>query len=545
MTGSITFSVVESASTGDITYSASIGDDVTFSVKDFEDFYYSKTRGTLNYVSFTLPTGGSLYADGGRLNTSNACYVAPARTQTDLAGVYFSPTGTTATRAGTVRISFTAYGTRGTGTSGTVAITYLSGTAKDITYNISTSGTLKASDFTNAYREVVGSTAPTGLTIAFQNVPTYGTLSYKDSSRTSATLVTLRDSNIKTYKFTTRTSGANQLNDVTYTASGSHSDTIDYIAYVNNTPQFTGKVVFISTNASASNMQVGYTSTNGQAVAFSLAEFSKANATVMANTSSIRFVTMPTGGTLTYAGTTMTLSSPNVAPATLGSVVYRPSTGFNNSTDRISFLCYDANGNSVGGGQVSIVVTGNGNSAAVATVNSFKDVSSTAWYRTDLITLVSAGIIQGRGDGKFDPTAELTYGEALKIFLLASGYPTQAEASGKDWAINYKNLAVSNGWISSDVDLSAKISRNSMAELAAKSLGVAANSSVPPTWKDGTSNSYANALYYTNPQILIGNADGTFKGNDTLKRQEICAIAARVLNYRSNQQSSEKPGWLG
>ena len=543
VTGSITFNVVESASTGDITYSASIGDDVAFSVKDFEDFYYSKTRGNLSYVSFTLPSGGTLYADGGRLNTSNACYAAPGRTQTDLAGVYFSPSGTTATRAGTVRISFTAYGTR-SNASGTVAITYLSGTAKDITYNITTSGTLKASDFTNAYREVVGSTAPTGLTIEFQNVPTYGTLTYKDSSRTNATLVTLRDSNIKSYKFTTRTNGSNQLGDVTYTASGLHTDTIDYIAYVNNTPQFTGMVVFNSSNVSATNMQVGFTSTNGQPVAFSYTEFAKANAVVIASTSYIRFVTMPTGGTLTYGGTTVTLSSTNVPPASLGNVVYTPNAGYNNSTDRISFLCYDANGNSVGGGQVSIVVTGNANNtAAVATVNSFKDVSSTAWYRSDLITLVGAGIIQGRGDGKFDPAAELTYGEALKIFMLASGYPKLAETSGKDWAINYKNLAVSNGWISSTVDLSAKISRNAMAELAAKSLGVAASSTGPPTWTDGTSNSYANALYYTTPQILIGNADGTFMGTSTLKRQEICAIACRVMNYKSNnnQQDLVKP----
>ena len=547
VTGSITFSVVESASTGDITYNASIGDDVTFAVKDFEDFYYSKTRGNLSYVTFTLPSGGTLYADGGRLNTSNACYAAPGRTQTDLAGVYFSPSGTTATRAGTVRISFTAYGTRSS-TSGTVAITYLSGTAKDIVYNITTSGTLKASDFTDAYREVVGSAAPTGLTIEFQNVPTYGGLTYKDSSRTNATLVTLRDSNIKTYKFTTRTTGSNQLGDVTYTANGLHTDTIDYIAYVNNTPQFTGKVVFNSTNVSATNMQVSYTSTNGQAVTFSYADFAKANAAVIASTSYIRFVTLPTGGTLTYGGVTVTLSSTNVPPASLGSVVYRPNAGYNNSTDRISFLCYDANGNSVGGGQVSIVVTGNAsNTAAVATVNSFKDVSATAWYRDDLITLVGAGIIQGRGDGKFDPTAELTYGEALKIFMLASGYPKLAETSGKDWAINYKNLAVSNGWISSTVDLSAKISRNAMAELVAKSLGVAASSVVPPTWKDGTSNSYANALYYTNPQILIGNADGTFMGTSTLKRQEICAIACRVMNYKSNQQTVDtgKPSWLG
>ena len=539
--GAITFAITGSTYTGDITYSGSIGSDVAFALKDFEDYYYKKTSGTLSYVTFTLPSGGALYSDSGRLSASNACYASPTWNQTDLAGVYFSPTGTTATRANTVTVNFTAYGNRST-TTGTVVITYLAGSAGDITYNIYTSGTLNPNDFTNAYRQVVGSTAPTGLTIQFQSVPTYGSLSYKDSSRSNSTVVGLRSTNIRSYRFTTLSTGTNQLGDVTYTASGNRTDTIEYTAYVNNTPQFTGKVIFNGSNASAANMQVGITCTSSQGVAFSYAEFARANAAVIAMTSYIHFVTMPSNGTLTYNGVAMTTSGSNIMPTMLDSVVYRPNAGFNNSTDRVNFLCYDTNGNSIGGGQVSIVVTGNGSSAA--SVGQFKDVSSSAWYRNDLITLMNAGIIKGRGDGKFDPTAELTYGEALKIFLLAAGYPAQAETTGKNWAINYKTVAVNNQWIDNSVDLSAKISRNAMAALTAKALGVSPISTVPPVWTDGTSDGYSNALYYTNPQILIGNGDGTFKGTSTLLRQEICAIAARVLSYKNNQLSTDKPNWL-
>lgn len=542
--GLMTFNITgEGSSAGDITYTADLGKDVAFDLRDFENYYYNKTRGTLSYVTFTLPSGGTLYYDGGRLPSSNSCYASPSRTQIDLAGIYFTPTGTTATRPGSVRINFTAYGSRNYsgGTSGTVVINYLSGSAKDITYTPSgKSVSLRASDFTEAYRQAVGSTAPSGLTIQFQDVPSYGTLTYKDSSRSNSSTVTLRSSNIKNYKFTTRSSGSNQLADVTYTPSGSRNESITYIAYNGNTPQFTGKVVF---NPTVVDNNMSVTFSGGQTITLDYQRFVQANASVMASTTRIRFMSLPVYGTLTYNGATVSAAGTDIVPSLLGNVVYRSSSA-TTVTDKVVFTCYNAAGDVVGGGQVNLNSTGTGgNSGGVTNISQFKDVNPNAWYASDLSILLSRGIMQGKLEGKFDPLGQLKYGEALKIFLLSAGYSAQ-EGTGKDWAAGYKTLAVNNGWISSDVDLDAKITRNAMAELAAKVLGLSATSSVPPAWKDGTSNGYANALYYTSPQILVGNADGTFKGNDTLQRQEICKIAARVLTYKSNQQSSQLPGWL-
>lgn len=542
--GLMTFNITgEGSSAGDITYTADLGKDVAFDLRDFENYYYNKTRGTLSYVTFTLPSGGALYYDGGRLPSSNSCYASPSRTQIDLAGIYFTPTGTTATRPSSVRINFTAYGSRNYsgGTSGTVVINYLSGSAKDITYTPSgKSVSLRASDFTEAYRQAVGSTAPSGLTIQFQDVPSYGTLTYKDSSRSNSSTVTLRSSNIKNYKFTTRSSGSNQLADVTYTPSGSRNESITYIAYNGNTPQFTGKVVF---NPTVVDNNMSVTFSGGQTITLDYQRFVQANASVMASTTRIRFMSLPVYGTLTYNGATVSAAGTDIVPSLLGNVVYRSSSS-TTVTDKVVFTCYNAAGDVVGGGQVNLNSTGTGgNSGGVTNISQFKDVKADAWYASDLSILLSRGIMQGKLEGKFDPLGQLKYGEALKIFLLSAGYSAQ-EGTGKDWAAGYKTLAVNNGWISSDVDLDAKITRNAMAELAAKVLGLSATSSVPSTWKDGTSNGYANALYYTSPQILVGNADGTFKGNDTLQRQEICKIAARVLTYKSNQQSSQLPGWL-
>lgn len=543
LSGVLTIEVKDGvSSSGDITYTADLGKDVAFDLRDFEDYYYNKTRGTLSYVTFTLPSGGALYYDGGRLPSSNSCYASPSRTQIDLAGIYFTPTGTTATRPSSVRINFTAYGSRyNNGTSGTVVINYLSGSARDITYTPSgRSISLRASDFTEAYRQAVGSTAPSGLTIQFQDVPSYGTLTYKDSSRSNSSTVTLRSSNIKNYKFTTRSSGSNQLADVTYTPSGSRNESITYIAYNGNTPQFTGKVVF---NPTVVDNNMSVTFSGGQTITLDYQRFVQANASVMASTTRIRFMSLPVYGTLTYNGATVSAAGTDIVPSLLGNVVYRSSSA-TTVTDKVVFTCYNAAGDVVGGGQVNLNSTGTGgNNGGVTNISQFKDVKADAWYASDLSILLSRGIMQGKLEGKFDPLGQLKYGEALKIFLLSAGYSAQ-EGTGKDWAAGYKTLAVNNGWISSDVDLDAKITRNAMAELAAKVLGLSANSTVPPTWKDGTSNGYANALYYTSPQILVGNADGTFKGNDTLQRQEICKIAARVLTYKSNQQSSQLPGWL-
>ena len=543
LSGVLTIEVKDGvSSSGDITYTADLGKDVAFDLRDFEDYYYNKTRGTLSYVTFTLPSGGTLYYDGGRLPSSNSCYASPSRTQIDLAGIYFTPTGTTATRPSSVRINFTAYGSRyNNGTSGTVVINYLSGSAKDITYTPSgKSVSLRASDFTEAYRQAVGSTAPSGLTIQFQDVPSYGTLTYKDSSRSNSSTVTLRSSNIKNYKFTTRSSGSNQLADVTYTPSGSRNESITYIAYNGNTPQFTGKVVF---NPTVVDNNMSVTFSGGQTITLDYQRFVQANASVMASTTRIRFMSLPVYGTLTYNGATVSAAGTDIVPSLLGNVVYRSSSA-TTVTDKVVFTCYNAAGDVVGGGQVNLNSTGTGGSnGGVTNISQFKDVNPNAWYASDLSILLSRGIMQGKLEGKFDPLGQLKYGEALKMILLSAGYSAQ-EGTGKDWAAGYKTLAVNNGWISSDVDLDAKITRNAMAELAAKVLGLSANSTVPPTWKDGTSNGYANALYYTSPQILVGNADGTFKGNDTLQRQEICKIAARVLNYKSNQQSSQLPGWL-
>ena len=541
--GLMTFNITGESSTGDIPYTASIGDDVPFDIGDFEDFYYSKTsRGTLEYVTFSMPSGGYLYSDRSRLSASNAtCYVSPRSTQNDLGSVYFSPSGTTASKAGTVRVNFTAYGNRNgnSGVSGTVAITYLNGAAKDISYStVGGSVTLDPQDFIDAYKEVTGKTAPSNLTIQFQEVPANGTLTYTGGSRD----VDLTKSNVRSNKYSTKTTGTYRLNQLTYTGTKG-KDTVAYIAYNGSTAQFTGNVVFNGTAAVPTDVVVTYGSTGGQAVVFSQNDFIRANS-VMSNAVKVRFVT-PANGTLTMNGSSA--AGIDVATSLLGSVTYKPKAGFNNNTDRITFVAYDSRNQLVASGSVNITVVGNTSTTTtpggVTDVSQFKDVASNAWYRNDLDTLVKAGVITGKGEGKFDPKGTVTYGEALKMVLEACNH-TAAVGTGSQWAINYKNLAVSNGWISSSIDLNAPITRNATAELAAKVMGVAPATSGSPFADEA--NAYAVALYYTNPQIFYGttNPNGgkpLFENNKPLLREQVCAVICRVRTYNAQQTTDTMP----
>ena len=499
--GLLTVTVKEGTSGGDIPYTASVGDDVPFDIGDFEDFYYTKTsRGTLDRVTFTMPSGGYLYSDRSRLSASNAtCYVSPRSNENDLGSVYFSPTGTTASKATTVRVGFTAYGNR-TNVSGTVAITYLNGAAKDISYStVGGSVTLDPQDFIDAYKEVTGKTAPSNLTIQFQEVPANGTLTYTGGNRD----VDLTKSNVRSNKYSTKTTGTYRLNQLTYTGTKG-KDTVAYIAYNGSTAQFTGNVLFNGTDA-----------------------------------------VTPANGTLTMNGSSA--AGIDVATSLLGSVTYKPKAGFNNNTDRITFVAYDSRNQLVASGSVNITVVGNTSTTTtpggVTDVSQFKDVSANAWYRNDLDTLVKAGVITGKGEGKFDPKGTVTYGEALKMVLEACNH-TAAVGTGSQWAINYKNLAVSNGWISSSIDLNAPITRNATAELAAKVMGVAPATSGSPFADEA--NAYAVALYYTNPQIFYGttNPNGgkpLFENNKPLLREQVCAVICRVRTYNAQQTTDTMP----
>lgn len=533
----ITFNIIDgTASSGDVEYSATAGKDVTFDSDSFESFWKDNRRSSwkdLEYVTFSLPSSsnGTLYdGDGEKLKSSTKCYVSASRSQTDLDDVYFEPKSS---KAGTVKINFTAVGTNDNELSGTVVITYLNGDIDDITYKPGANGKveLAAKDFTDVFKAATGSSA-SSLTITFTSLPDNGTLTYgsRDTKVTKST--------------TFKTSGSgNKISDVTYTASGSKSDTITYTAASGST-KITGKIIFNPTPANIS-LQVPYTCTSANGVTFSPADFTS-RASALGTNYSLAFA-QPTNGGLYYTAIGSQIPAGTKIPvSTLNTVTYRPTA---NGTVSITFIIYDASGTLAGSGTVTITVTGVTTNptnptnpttpgTTTPTVNDFRDVAADAWYRNDLSRLVNLGVVSGVTSSKFEPLGELNYGAALKLICKAVDV-TQPEASGAQWAINYKNYAVQQGWITSDVDLTATIYRTEVAQIAAKALNLSPSSAKP--FAD-SNDPYVAAMNAAG--IIRGNDSGLFKGESSLRRSEICAIVCRMLDYRANSFNNEKPGWL-
>lgn len=167
----------------------------------------------------------------------------------------------------------------------------------------------------------------------------------------------------------------------------------------------------------------------------------------------------------------------------------------------------------------------------------YSDLSEDAWYFQYVVDLSQSGVINGLPDGTFRPEGVVTLGEALKLTLLAAGYPA-AEQVGSHWADGYLRqaleLALLPGGMEQDLDRT--ITRLELARLAAGALGL--YNTLPDTPFVDSADSAALSLYQTG--IIEGiEKSGLlyFAGEQTLTRAEISAVIWRVENWR--QQGGE------
>ncbi len=161
----------------------------------------------------------------------------------------------------------------------------------------------------------------------------------------------------------------------------------------------------------------------------------------------------------------------------------------------------------------------------------FSDVYYTSWYYKYVSPLTCLGIISGVGNGQFAPLRSVTCGEALKLILLAAGYPAQSQDC-VPWSLNYLQLAYNKGVIT-DRELTAEfldepIDRGMVAKIAARAMGLSESSSASPFGDTG--DGYATALYEAG--IITGSADANgalvYLPRNDLTRAEISAIIWRI-----------------
>ncbi|MGM9578851.1 MAG: GH25 family lysozyme [Evtepia sp.] len=166
--------------------------------------------------------------------------------------------------------------------------------------------------------------------------------------------------------------------------------------------------------------------------------------------------------------------------------------------------------------------------ASAASSLPFSDVPGTSWYYTYVKDLYNSKVINGTTSTTFSPQGTVTFGQALKMILLAAGYEEQAPTT-THWASGYYRLASQKGFLPSNLNLTLDqpITRLQIASIAVRTLGLTRTSSKSP-FSDTTDQS---ALILYDHGVFTGVQTETgllFKPNANISRAEISAVIWRI-----------------
>ena len=549
----------------DIVYTMDEDDDFEFEIEDFEEVLEEEYN-TLKYVRFTKATNadecgefftcaydeddedfynveldedelldGYFYADDDDVEDETDCYT--------LSDLGFS--SKKKTDGEKVVLEFTAYESSSKKVTGTLCIkigeeelkTEAGDADCDILYT-TTYGTnvqLNANDFaryfkaaypgnTLQYVKINGVSSVGGLYYNYYGASAYGT-----TARTKLTAANCDDQN-----FYLSPSGTSQyaLTELTYVPSGTnYCAAISFTAYGTGSKSITGTVL-ISVNMKAVPEIYGVVPKNS-AVSFPAPSIAAAVATGTSSTfSSIQLLKLPSSkqgtiyvgsGTSRKATATTLYSYADDSTWQISQLRFVPASGFTGSVE-IPYAACDKNGTPIAVGKFCLGV--------VPSVKKFTDVTSTTWCYKYVTELASAGVIDGYADGTYKFNNTVTYGAALKLVMLAAGYPEQAPVNSNVFS-GYLAKAISEGIITrTNVDLTKPITRLQMAQLAAGALKLDTTnlSSIKPF--TDTNDAHAQALNAAG--IIEGyfaNGTSTYKPGNNLTRGQMSAIVWRMYNY--------------
>lgn len=253
----------------------------------------------------------------------------------------------------------------------------------------------------------------------------------------------------------------------------------------------------------------------------------------------LRFLEVPSSGTL-YAGRTSSSAGTRLTAAasddkvfpysTIGSLSY---TAGDAAEEAVRYAAYSSSGELLYVGSVAFTVT-------ERTENPFTDVKDSDWFYPYVVDLAESGVISGTSPSTFSPRANVTWGEALKLVLLAAGYGEQP-SDGSHWASGYLSRALAAKLLTEAVPLNRSITRGELADLAARALKLRIPARLEETpFRDVSPASSAApaivALYEAG--IVEGSAtpggQSLYRPDEPLRRSEIAAIIWRI------QQAAKK-----
>ena len=542
---------------GDITYQVEAGKEVAFSRSDFNSFFKEEADTTSNFKYVTFKTddtlsktaSGLVYYDyDGDDETSfdeddisdNKFYYSASDGDYDLASLSFVA-GKNFKKA--VTLEFTAYYSSSKKASGTLVIQPKTSTTAtnlylgDIVYS-TTSGTnvqIRTSDISRFFK----SKYPTGKlqSVVLGGVPGTGTLHYNyfGVSPYGGSKVKLTAANCKQYTLYASPASTRQyaLSELLYVPSGSNYCTsIPFTAYGASSAQSASGTILISVTKTAVAEVYGVTPKN-TAVTFPASAISsavsKATGTTLGSIQLLKLPASSVGTVYVGSGTATKANSLTQYGYTGGSQLisqlrFVPASGYTGSVE-IPYVAYNTSGAAIAAGKFSLGV--------LSSKKAFTDVSASTWCYKYVMELADASVIDGYTGGAFKPDSTITYGAALKLVMLAAGYPEQKPTDSNVFS-GYLAKARAEGIVTrSSVDLTKPITRQQVAQLAAGALKL--NRTNLSSVKPFTDTSDASVQALNAAGIVEGyfsNGTSIYKPNNTLTRGQVSAIIWRMQNYQ-------------
>ena len=436
-----------------------------------------------------------------------------------------------------VTLRFTAYYSSSRHVEGTLVINP-SGTSEtgdsqgDIRYyaTYTTNVQINANDIARFFNKKYPTSTLQYVTL--KDVPSTGSLyyNYYGVSKYGASKLKLTSSNCDNYNLYFSPSSTSQyaLTELTYLPSGTnYCAQIPFTAYGSGSKSLSGTIL-ISVNLSAVSEVYGVTP-KGTAVTFpASAMYIAVSSASGQGLSSIQLLELPDSsvGTI-YVGTgtstkanTSTRYGYSSGSQRMGQLRFVPASGFTGSVE-IPYVACNSSGTPIAAGKFSLGVVSN--------VKKFSDMTSSTWCYKYVVELSDAGVIDGYTDGSFKPDNTVTYGAALKLIMLAAGYPEQKPTDSNPFS-GYLAKARSEGIITrSNVNLSAPITRLQVAQIAAGALKLDTTnlSSVQP-FTDTTDPSVQALNAAGIVEGYFSGGKSSYKPNNTLTRGQVSAIVWRM-----------------
>ncbi|MFD2442874.1 S-layer homology domain-containing protein [Bacillus sp. CGMCC 1.16607] len=193
---------------------------------------------------------------------------------------------------------------------------------------------------------------------------------------------------------------------------------------------------------------------------------------------------------------------------------------------------------------------------ALAAGTDLTDING-SFAKDAILQLVEAGIINGKGDGKFDPTGKITRQEfavilARSLNLDVSSPPATATFSDvptSHWSYAYVEAATKagliNGYGNGKFGNGENLSREQMATLFVRALGVdvtGKGAKLAFADKDQISNFAKDAVAYAvEAKLLNGYSNNTFNPKGTADRQTVAKVTSSFLKVEEMVKPKPQP----